>query len=135
MLLEISGPLYEQKLLVDDRIFMSRIADLGGQKTDMAEFILEMIKAKKEHTIRKSLKEDPYPADFTNAERKVITCAFKNGISSKRTAIRIADSILENPKYARWRTALNDYKTKYQNEIFDHCKRYLDTIKDYCIER
>ena len=113
VLLEISGALYEQKLRVDDRIFMSRIADMGGQKEHMAEFIIELIKAKSKHTCRKSLKEDPYPADYTDNERKTITVALKNGIGAKRTVIRITDSILENPKYARFRESLNKYKKKY----------------------
>ena len=101
----------------------------------MAEFIIEMIKAKKNHTIRKSLKEEPYPADYTNAERKTITVAFKHGISEKRSCVRIADSILENPKYAKWRGALSEYKKRYQDDIFDTCKMYMDVLRDYCLER
>ena len=57
VLLEISGDLYEQKLLVDDRLFMSRLSEMGGRPEDMAEFLIEMIRAKDKHLVRKSLKD------------------------------------------------------------------------------
>ena len=46
VMLEIDGELYEQKLRVDDRLFMSRLAQAGQRPEDMAEFLVEMIRAK-----------------------------------------------------------------------------------------
>ena len=78
VLLEISGDLYEQKLLVDDRVFMARLAELGGRQEDMADFLIELIRAKDKHKVRQSLKDSPYPADYTKAERNTINVGFKN---------------------------------------------------------
>ena len=50
VLLEISGELYEQKLRVDDRLFLARLAEQGSREEDMAEFIIDMIRAKDNHT-------------------------------------------------------------------------------------
>ena len=36
VLLEISGELYEQKLRVDDRLFLARLAEQGQREEDMA---------------------------------------------------------------------------------------------------
>ena len=112
VLLEISGELYEQKLRVDDRLFLSRLAEQGGRDEDMAEFIIDMIRAKDNHMQRKSLKSQPYAADYSKAERNTITVAIKKAIGGKRTAIRLVESVLENPKYAKHRQSLHTYKQK-----------------------
>ena len=136
VLLEINGELYEQKLLVDDRMFMARLAERGGRaEEEMAEFIIDMIRAKDKHMVRKSLKEEPYHSDYTRSERNVITVAFKNAIANRRSTIRIIDSTLENPKYAKNRQPLHNYKKKLQDGVFKDCELFLDRIKDYCLDR
>ena len=112
VLLEISGELYEQKLRVDDRLFLARLAEQGQREEDMAEFIIDMIRAKDNHMQRKSLKSQPYPADYSKAERNTITVAIKKSIGGKRAAIRLIDAVLENPKYAKHRQRLHTYKKK-----------------------
>lgn len=112
VLLEISGELYEQKLRVDDRLFLARLAEQGQREEDMAEFIIDMIRAKDNHMQRKSLKSQPYPADYSKAERNTITVAIKKSIGGKRAAIRLIDAVLENPKYAKHRQSLHTYKKK-----------------------
>ena len=112
VLLEISGELYEQKLRVDDRLFLARLAEQGQREEDMAEFIIDMIRAKDNHMQRKSLKSQPYPADYSKAERNTITVAIKKSIGGKRASIRLIDAVLENPKYAKHRQSLHTYKKK-----------------------
>ena len=135
VLLEISGEYYEQKLRVDDRLFMSRLAEQGARYDEMGEFIIEMIRAKDKQMVRKSLKSEPYASDYTKAERNTITVALKMMIGNKRTAIRLCDTILENPKYAKFRQALHNYKKKMQDDVFYDCQNFLDKIKDYCLDR
>lgn len=120
-LLEISGDLFDQKMLVDDRLFMSRLAEMGGMKDDMAEFIIEMVRAKDNHHVRRTLKDEPFKADYSKAERNTICVAMKSVISEKRTTIRIIDEVLNNPKYARYRTKSHAYKAKLQDEMFAAC--------------
>ena len=76
----------------------------------MAEFIIDLIRAKDNHMQRKSLKSQPYAADYSKAERNTITVAIKKSIGGKRTAIRLVEAVLENPKYAKHRQSLHTYK-------------------------
>ena len=40
------GPLHDMKIAVDEKIFLSRISDMGSRPEDTAEFIIEFFRAK-----------------------------------------------------------------------------------------
>lgn len=42
------GPIFEQKVKVDDRFFMARIAESGMRNDDMMEYVIDMFRAKDE---------------------------------------------------------------------------------------
>ena len=75
------------------------------------------------------------PADFTRAERNLIHCIFKKVISQKRVMLRIIMTVLENPKYQRFRTKVQDYQKKIKEELITDCNYFMDMIHSYCIDR
>ena len=132
---EVEGPLYEQKLRVNDRLFMARLTEAGGRPEDMAGYLIDMIRAKDKQTVRSAPGEEPYPADYSRAERNAVCVGFKLLIAQKRAAIRVSEAIAENPKYTRYRSALSAYQTKLQDRIFEDCQHLTDILKDYCLDR
>mmetsp|Transcript_10781 Transcript_10781/g.13510 ORF Transcript_10781/g.13510 Transcript_10781/m.13510 type:complete len:129 (+) Transcript_10781:350-736(+) len=40
------GPLYDMKILVDEKVFLSQISDLGARPEDCTEFVIEFLRAK-----------------------------------------------------------------------------------------
>lgn len=133
-----SGPLYKQKVDVDDKVFLARIAEVGQRPEDMVEYIVEMMRMKDQQQVQ--LKEfgerqKPVPADYTKAERNLVHVGFKTVLGPKRVAVRTISAILENPKYNRYSKKIAAYKQKLQQEIISDCTYYLDMLQSYCIDR
>ena len=40
------GPLHDMKIAVDEKVFLSRISDMGSRPEDTAEFIIDFFRAK-----------------------------------------------------------------------------------------
>jgi 14-3-3 protein epsilon len=70
---------------VDENIFLSRVAEQAERFEDMVDFLKPVL--------------DQKGADLTSDERTLLSVAFKNLISSKRTAWRTITAIEQNPKY------------------------------------
>jgi 14-3-3 protein epsilon len=70
---------------VDENIFLSRVAEQAERFEDMVDFLKPVL--------------DQKGADLTSDERNLLSVAFKNLISSKRTAWRTITAIEQNPKY------------------------------------
>mmetsp|Transcript_113202 Transcript_113202/g.156351 ORF Transcript_113202/g.156351 Transcript_113202/m.156351 type:complete len:80 (-) Transcript_113202:555-794(-) len=79
--------------MVEEKIFLARVAEQAERFEDMVEFLAEVLEAK--------------GADVTSDERNLLSVAFKNLISSKRTACRTIAAIEQNPKYSKFGDALN----------------------------
>ena len=101
----------------------------------MAEFLIEMIRAKDEQTVRLDVGERPVPADYTKKERDTIAVGFKALIGPKRTALRTLTAIMENPKYTRFDRKLSEYKQKLSEIIMEDCTKVIDIIQSYCMSR
>ena len=129
------GPIFDQKIAVDDRLFMARVAEQGGRHEEAIEFLIDFFRKKDEQKVRVQNKPQPIEADYLRAERNFVQIAFKNVIGPKRVVVRTLHAILENPKYARYNKRINDYRHKVEDEIVSDCSYFLDMLHSYCIDR
>lgn len=70
---------------VEENIFLARVAEQAERFEDMVDFLKPVL--------------DTKGGDVTSDERNLLSVAFKNLISSKRTAWRTIAAIEQNPKY------------------------------------
>ena len=71
--------------------------------------------------------------DFTVDERNLLSVGFKNLIGSQRGAIRTIGAIEQNPKYTKFNDALQSYKNKIEDELYDKCTEIVAICKDKCL--
>lgn len=72
---------------------------------------------------------DAKGGDLTSDERNLLSVAFKNLISSKRTAWRTISAIEVNPKYTKFGDSLGSYKKKIEEGLYKDCELIIDLIK------
>lgn len=66
---------------------------------------------------------------MSSDERNLLSVAFKNLISSKRTAWRTISAIEQNPKYSKFGESLANYKRKIEESLYKDCEHIIDIIK------
>lgn len=81
---------------IEENIFLARVAEQAERFDDMVNFLKPVL--------------DEKGGDITPDERNLLSVAFKNLISSKRTACRTIQAIEQNPKYQKFSGALGSYK-------------------------
>ena len=101
--------------MVEEKIFMARVAEQAERFDDMVEFLRPLLKEK--------------GGDFSVEERNLLSVGFKNLIGGKRTAIRTISAIEQNPKYSKFGGALGAYKKKIEGELQKNCQDIIDMIK------
>ena len=101
--------------MVEEKIFMARVAEQAERFDDMVEFLRPLLKEK--------------GGDFSVEERNLLSVGFKNLIGGKRTAIRTISAIEQNPKYSKFGGALSAYKKKIEGELQKNCQDIIDMIK------
>lgn len=104
---------------MEEKIFLTRVAEQAERFEDMVAFIEESIKLKQE--------------DFTIDERNLLSVGFKNLIGSQRGAIRTIGAIEQNPKYQKFGDALAAYKKKIEKELYDQCMKIVNIVKNKCL--
>lgn len=67
---------------------MARVAEQAERFDDMVDFLRPVLQEK--------------GAEINSDERNLLSVAFKNLISSKRTALRTISAIEQNPKYTQF---------------------------------
>ena len=60
-------------------------------------------------------------ADISKEERNILSVAFKNLISSKRSACRTIQAVEENPKYTKFAEGLTAYKKQIELLLKEDC--------------
>jgi hypothetical protein len=101
--------------MVEEKIFMARVAEQAERFDDMVDFLRPLLKEK--------------GGDFSVEERNLLSVGFKNLIGGKRTAIRTISAIEQNPKYSKFGGALGNYKKKIEGELQKNCQDIIDMIK------
>ena len=99
---------------LEEQIFLARVAEQAERFEDMVDFLSDVLETK--------------GADVTSDERNLLSVAFKNLISSKRTACRTIAAIEQNPKYSKFGDALNVYKQTIETGLQADCQRVIDII-------
>jgi 14-3-3 protein epsilon len=104
---------------MEEKIFLTRVAEQAERFEDMVTFLEEAISLKKGE-------------DFTIDERNLLSVGFKNLIGSQRGAIRTIGAIEQNPKYQKFGDALAAYKKKIEKELYDQCMKIVNIVKNKC---
>jgi hypothetical protein len=78
---------------------------------------------------------DSKGADVTSDERNLLSVAFKNLISSKRAACRTIAAIEQNPKYAKYASALLSYKQSIESKLTADCQSIVDMIREKVLSK
>jgi 14-3-3 protein epsilon len=104
---------------MEEKIFLTRVAEQAERFEDMVTFLEDAISLKKGE-------------DFTIDERNLLSVGFKNLIGSQRGAIRTIGAIEQNPKYQKFGDALAAYKKKIEKELFDQCMKIVNIVKNKC---
>ena len=99
----------------EERIFLARVAEQAERFDDMVNFLKPVLDAK--------------AGDVSSDERNLLSVAFKNLISSKRTAWRTISAIEQNPKYGKFGDSLAAYKKKIEDALYKDCEMIIDLIK------
>jgi hypothetical protein len=78
---------------------------------------------------------DQKGADVTSDERNLLSVAFKNLISSKRTAWRTISAIEQNPKYQKFGESLASYKKKIEDGLYKDCENIIHMISSKALSK
>ena len=89
---------------VEEHIFLARVAEQAERFEDMVDFLKPVL--------------DQKGGDITSDERNLLSVAFKNLISSKRTAWRTITAIEQNPKYQKFADSLGSYKKQIESALY-----------------
>lgn len=106
---------------VEENIFLARVAEQAERFEDMVNFLKPVL--------------DTKGADITSDERNLLSVAFKNLISSKRTAWRTITAIEQNPKYSKFGDSLAAYKKKIEESLYKDCENIIDLIKSKVLSK
>ena len=106
---------------VEEHIFLARVAEQAERFEDMVDFLAKVL--------------DTKGADVTSDERNLLSVAFKNLISSKRAACRTIAAIEQNPKYAKYASALLSYKQSIESKLTADCQSIVDMIREKVLSK
>ena len=91
----------------DDQIYLARVAEQCERYDDMIEF-LQVLKTKQ--------------TDLTVDERNLVSVAYKNEVTTRRSAWRAISTIAGNVKYEQYAGVLKKYNDEIVGEMEDICK-------------
>ena len=100
---------------VEENIFMARVAEQAERFDDMVDFLRPVLQEK--------------GAEINTDERNLLSVAFKNLISSKRTALRTITAIEQNPKYSQFASQLTAYKKKLEDALYKDCDNIISLVR------
>jgi len=107
--------------LVEQNIFLARVAEQAERFEDMVNYLSHVLDAK--------------GADVSSDERNLLSVAFKNLISSKRAACRTIAAIEQNPKYSKFSSALSEYKAGIEAQLTKDCENIIDMIRTKVLDK
>lgn len=105
----------------EQNIFLARVAEQAERFEDMVDFLKPVL--------------DNKGSELSPDERNLLSVAFKNLISSKRSAWRTISAIEQNPKYAKFGDSLADYKKKIESALYADCEKIIDIVKSKVLSK
>lgn len=106
--------------VLEEKVYLARVAEQCERYDDMIAFLKEL-KSK--------------DSDLSTDERNLLSVAYKNSISSLRTAWRAVSAIGQNEKYKVHEEALRRYKNKIVNEMDKICEDVVEVIDGTFIKK
>jgi hypothetical protein len=106
---------------VEESIFLARVAEQAERFEDMVNFLKPVLDAK--------------GGEVSSDERNLLSVAFKNLISSKRTAWRTISAIEQNPKYSKFGDSLAAYKKKIEEGLYKDCETVIELIRSKVLSK
>lgn len=108
----------------DKQVYLAMLAEQCNRFEDMSTFLDEMVSMKKE--------------GLTPDERNLLSIAYKNTISLRRTALRtlLAYEMKEKKKTeSAYLSYIVEYKKKLEDELIDLCTKIIKSIDNHLIPR
>lgn len=104
----------------EEQFYLARVAEHCERYEDMIDF-LKVLQEKKE--------------DLTVDERNLLSVAYKNAISERRTAWRAFTQIAQNKKYDKYSESITKYKEKVVAEMQSICDKVVEVIDKYFLSK
>lgn len=113
----MSDPLYEKNL------YLARITEQAERYNETIQYMEEIVKNKKD--------------DLTTEERNLLSSAYKNCISSRRSAWRSIFGIetKEKSQNSKYLHLVNDLKMLLEKELTDLCEKMLKLIDEHLLKK
>ena len=97
----------------EEKIYLARVAEQWERYDDMIDF-LKILKTKKN--------------DLTVDERNLVSVAYKNEITTRRSAWRAISTIASNAKYQQYEGVLKKYNDQIVGEMESICEEVWELI-------
>jgi 14-3-3 protein epsilon len=108
----------------DKEVYLAMLAEQCNRYEDMSSFLDDMVASKKE--------------GLTSDERNLLSIAYKNTISLRRTALRtlLAYEMKEKKKTeSAYLSYIMEYKKKLEDELIDLCTKIIKNIDAYLLPK
>lgn len=108
----------------EKNVYLAMLAEQCNRFEEMTEFLVEMLKARDK--------------DLNSDERNLLSIAYKNSVSTRRTALRtiMAYEMKEKKKEnSTFLPYIQEYRKKIEDELTKMCNNVLGTIDDYLLKR
>ena len=104
-------------------IYLARITEQAERHEETIKYMEEIVKTKKE--------------DLTVEERNILSAAFKNCVSARRSAWRsiYGVEVKEKTNESKFLHLVTDLKTLLENELSDLCNQMLSLIDNYLVKK
>ena len=108
----------------EKNVYLAMLAEQCNRFEEMTEFLEDMLKARDK--------------DFNSDERNLLSIAYKNSVSTRRTALRtiMAYEMKEKKKEnSTFLPYIQEYRRKIEDELTNMCTNVLNTIDNFRLKR
>ena len=108
----------------EKNVYMAMLAEQCSRFEEMVQFLEEMLKTRDK--------------DLNSDERNLLSIAYKNAVTSRRTALRtiIAYEMKEKKKEnSAFLICIQEYRRKVENELTAICTRVLTEVENHLLKR
>jgi len=108
----------------EKNVYMAMLAEQCNRFEEMTEFLEDMLKGRDK--------------DLNSDERNLLSIAYKNSLTSRRTALRTViayenkEKKKENSPFLAY---IQEYRKKIEDELTDMCNKVLKTIDSHLLKR
>ena len=100
---------------------MARVCEQTERFQDMLEYLTLVL-----------IEKGP---ELSADERNLFSVACKNILASNRTAWRTVIALEPNPKYAKFKQSLKEYKEKTEQQIYTDCEMIIELVQTHVLTK